>query len=98
MSRRSLLLLALLLLVAGCRTGPPKESGHFRPPDLVAITNLDSTIRLDIRYATSNNFLHRPVYREAKAFLQRPAAEALVRAHRSLKQKGYGIVVFDGYR
>ena len=38
------------------------------------------------------------MYREAKAFLQRPAAEALVRAHQSLKQKGYGIVVFDAYR
>src|SRR5256885_323456 len=97
MSRRSVLFLVLLLL-SGCRTGPPKESGHFRPPDLVAITNLDSTIKLDIRYATTNNFMHRPVYRQAKAFLQRPAAEALVRAHRSLKEKGYGIVLFDGYR
>ena len=97
MIRLATLLLALFLL-AGCQSGPPKESGDFRKPDLVAITNLDPTIRLDIRYATTNNFLHRPVYRQAKAFLQRPAAEALVRAHRSLKTKGYGIVVFDGYR
>ena len=59
---------------------------------------MDPTIRLEIRYATTNNFLQRPVYSQAKAFLQRPAAEALVRAHRSLKTNGYGIVVFDGYR
>ena len=76
---------------------PPVETGKL-PPDLVEIQALDPTIRLDIRYATSRNFVGRPVYKEARAFLQRPAAEALVRAHRALATKGYGIVVFDGYR
>jgi zinc D-Ala-D-Ala dipeptidase len=38
------------------------------------------------------------VYRQARAFLQRPAAEAMVRAHQKLKAKGYGLLVFDGYR
>ena len=95
--RFSTLLLATVLL-AGCQHGPPKEPGQFRDADLVEVVKLDPTIRLDIRYATTNNFMHRPMYAEAKAFLQRPAAEALVRAHRTLKAKGYGIVVFDGYR
>ena len=40
----------------------------------------------------------RPMYHQARAFLQRPAADALVRAHQSLKSQGYGIIVFDGYR
>ena len=62
------------------------------------IVRLDPTIRLDIRYATANNLLGHPVYSEARAFLQRPAAEALVRVNRALKEKGYGLVVFDGYR
>jgi D-alanyl-D-alanine dipeptidase len=97
--RHSLLTgLLAALLVTGCQTGPPKESGQFRRSDLVEIVKLDPTIHLDIRYATTNNFLGRPVYAQAKAFLQRPAAEALVRAHRKLREKGYGIVVFDGYR
>ena len=87
-----------LTLVIGCQPGPPKETGTFRKPDLVEIKSLDPTIRLDIRYATTNNFMARPMYAQAKAFLQRPAAEALVRAHRNLKRKGYGIVVFDAYR
>jgi zinc D-Ala-D-Ala dipeptidase len=97
---RSRLSIGLLttLLCAGCQHGPPKERGHFRESDLVEIAQLDPTIRLDIRYATTNNFLHRPVYNEARAFLQRPAAEALVRAHRALRPKGYGVVVFDAYR
>ena len=94
---RTLLWLATVLLV-GCQHGPPKESGNFREPDLVEIIKLDPTVRLDIRYATTNNFMRRPMYRQARAFLQRPAAEALVRAHQSLKPKGYGILVFDGYR
>ncbi len=96
--RAALIVLVLPGLIVGCKHGPPKESDTFRPSDLVEITNLDPTIRLDIRYATTNNFMHRPMYRQARAFLQRPAAEALVRAHRRLKLKGYGILVFDGYR
>lgn len=98
MKRGNSIVLFAALLLAGCQSGPPRESGNFRPSDLVEIVQLDPTVRLDIRYATTNNFLHRPVYAQAKAFLQRPAAEALVRAHQKLKAKGYGIVVFDGYR
>lgn len=76
----------------------PVERGSFRKPELVELLTLDPTIKLDIRYATSKNFLGRPVYREARAFLQRPAALALVRVHQSLKRHGYGLLVFDGYR
>ena len=77
---------------------PPSEAGPFRLVDLVLLTSLDPTIRLEIRYATADNFLSSPVYSEARAFLQRPAAEALVRAHRALKEKGYGLLVHDAYR
>lgn len=80
------------------QSGPPVEAGTFRKADLVELVALDPTIHLDIRYATDNNFAGKPVYRQARAFLQRPAAEAVVRAHRALAAKGYGIVVFDGYR
>ena len=83
---------------AGFAQGPPKESGAFRKPDLVELVKLDRTIKLDIRYATSNNFLGRPVYKEARAFLQRPAAEALVRVNMALRKKGYGLIIHDGYR
>jgi len=77
---------------------PPVEPGPFRPADLVELVTLDPTIRLDIHYARPDNFTGAPVYTEARAFLQRPAAEALVRAHRTLHAKGYGLLVFDGYR
>jgi D-alanyl-D-alanine dipeptidase len=77
---------------------PPKEKGEFKEPDLVAITSLDPTITLEIRYATTNNFLGSVFYPEPGAFLQRPAAEALRRASEELRPLGYGLRVFDAYR
>ena len=44
------------------------------------------------------NFLSTPIYREAHARLQRPAAEALVRVNRTLKGLGYGLLIHDAYR
>jgi len=97
---RLLTILALVVIVPGVcyAQGPPKETGTFRKPDLVELIKLDRSIKLDIRYATSNNFLGRPVYTEARAFLQRPAAEALVRANKALRKRGYGLIIHDGYR
>lgn len=80
------------------RATPPTEAGTFRPSELVELVRLDTAIRLDIRYATGDNFLSTPLYSQARAFLQRPAAEALVRAHSRLRQQGYGILVHDAYR
>jgi zinc D-Ala-D-Ala dipeptidase len=80
------------------RESPPKEEGTFRKSDLVELVKLDPTIKLDVRYATTNNFLGTPLYTQARAFLQRPAAEALVRANRELEKKGYGLIIHDGYR
>jgi D-alanyl-D-alanine dipeptidase len=77
---------------------PPKEDGPFRPADLVDLATLDRSITFDIRYATADNFLSTPVYEQARAFLQRPAAEALLRAHQALRKQGYGLRIFDAYR
>ena len=77
---------------------PPVESGSFHKLDLVELASLDPTIHLDIRYATSNDFLGTPVYSQARAFLQRPAAEALLRVQRKLRALGYGLLIHDAYR
>lgn len=65
---------------------------------MVELTTLDKTIKLDIKYATADNFVGKVVYPEARAFLQRPAAEGVVRVHRELGERGLGIVIYDGYR
>lgn len=77
---------------------PPKEAGPLRKPDLVELTSLDPGFHLDIRYAQSNNFLSTPVYTQARAFMQRPAAEALQRALKKLQPLGYGLLIHDAYR
>ena len=92
------ILLFVAALFASCAAKPPHETGDFKQSDLVELIKLDTAIHLDIRYATSNNLTGRPVYNQARAFLQRPAAEALVKINAELKSLGYGLLVFDGYR
>jgi D-alanyl-D-alanine dipeptidase len=78
---------------------PPEEKGDFRKPDLIDLARLDETIKLDVRYAGDDNFAGTPFYPAgARAFLQKPAAEALVRVHRKLADQGYGLLIHDGYR
>ena len=65
---------------------PPEETdifGNAGPGGL-----LRSTRRSIWTFATprTNNFLSTPVYKEARAFMQRPAAEALLRAHREVAE------------
>jgi D-alanyl-D-alanine dipeptidase len=76
----------------------PHEDGPFRKPELAELTILDPSIHLDIRYATSNDFLGAPVYSQARAFLQRPAADALLRVQKKLAPLGYGLLIHDAYR
>jgi CubicO group peptidase (beta-lactamase class C family)/D-alanyl-D-alanine dipeptidase len=87
-----------VLRKAALAATPPKETGTFRKADLVELRSLDSTIKYDIRYATSNNFMGTPFYTSAHAFMQRPAAEAVVRASAVLRRLGYGLLIHDSYR
>lgn len=92
--------LVWILLASACvlaQTAPPREKNK-READLVELITLDKTIKLDIRYARTDNFVSKIVYPEARAFMQRPAAEAVARVHRKLKKQNLGLVIFDGYR
>jgi zinc D-Ala-D-Ala dipeptidase len=91
----------LALCIAGfvwSAAGRAQEQDLRFARELVELVTLDSTLRLDIRYATPGNFMGRVMYSQARAFLQRPAAEALVRVHQDLRRQGYGLIIFDGYR
>ncbi|MEM9821647.1 MAG: M15 family metallopeptidase [Bacteroidota bacterium] len=59
---------------------------------------LDSTIIIDLRYATTDNFVKEKMYDCPRCFLRPPAAKALVALHREFQQQGLGIKVFDCYR
>lgn len=86
-------------LVANARKmSPPAPSGRLRKPDLVEVNKIEPSTKLDVRYATENNFMGAPFYDQPRFFLQRPAADGLIRAHRKLAEHGFGIVLIDGYR
>ena len=55
-------------------------------------------IKLDVRYATKNNFFGAAVYEVEKAFLRLPAAKALKKVQQELNKKGLGLKIFDAYR
>jgi len=77
---------------------PPVETGDFLESDLIELAPLDARVRYDIRYATTNNFMGAVFYPAAHAFLQRPAAQALVRAQQRVAAYGYGLLIHDAYR
>ncbi len=78
---------------------PPAEKGEFRGSQLVELASVDKTIKTDLKYATDDNFMGTALYpNTAKAYMQKPAAEALAKVAADLKEKGYGLLVFDSYR
>jgi D-alanyl-D-alanine dipeptidase len=68
------------------------------PVGWAEITRLDPTIRLDLRYATDNNFVKEKMYDCPRCFLRPDVAKALVKAHKQLKKRGLGLKMYDCYR
>jgi zinc D-Ala-D-Ala dipeptidase len=94
------------LAVATLDTVPPTKKPKVvkpKPENLKAagfadVEQLDSSILIDIRYATTNNFMKAKVYDCARCLLRPEAAQAVVKAQKILKAKGYGLKMHDCYR
>ncbi|HEY8689829.1 MAG TPA: M15 family metallopeptidase [Chitinophagaceae bacterium] len=57
------------------------------------------TIVLDLRYATTNNFMHKKLYPAiTTTYLRLPAAKALAHVQSELYEMGLGLKIFDAYR
>ena len=105
-----------LITLVGCLPASPPSARSASPsvnteetavaPDAVADTllvevlGIDSSIVVDLRYATSNNFTGAPLpgYLANRAYLRREAAAALAGVQRGLRPQGLGIKIFDAYR
>jgi zinc D-Ala-D-Ala dipeptidase len=109
LSRRAALCGLMLLPINGCAREKRGQEASETPQGvapqrqkldsgLVELVTLDPDIRLDIRYATPQNFTGKILYKQARAFLQPVAAQALLRAHLRLKNAGFGLTIFDAYR
>jgi D-alanyl-D-alanine dipeptidase len=81
---------------------PPLQVASDAAADslLVDVRSADSTIQVDLRYATANNFTGAPLpgYEAPRALLRRVVAAALGRVQRRLRTGDLGLRVFDGYR
>jgi D-alanyl-D-alanine dipeptidase len=91
-------LLGLALLCVTCSAfaigKAPADAGEF-----VDIKSVDSSIIVDLRYASPNNVTRRPLYPPGTPALVRASvAERLVIAQKYLKEKGYGLKIWDAYR
>jgi D-alanyl-D-alanine dipeptidase/CubicO group peptidase (beta-lactamase class C family) len=86
------------LLTAAKKMSPPPQSAGLRKPQLIEVHQVESSTKLDVRYATDDNFMGHTFYDSPRFFLQKPAADALLRAHRKLAAQGLGIALIDGYR
>lgn len=75
-----------------------KLAEDFPDKKLVDLEEFIPGIVLDIRYATKHNFTRQKIYKQAKAFLRLPAAEALKKIQEELNGKGLGLKIFDAYR
>lgn len=93
-----LLTIVILLFSMQALAKTKTAETNLRENELVELIKLDPTLKLDIRYATKNNFLKRVIYKEAKAFLQKPVAEALIKVQKRVKKDDYSLLIFDGYR
>ena len=68
---------------------------------LVDIQTLDSTIRVELKYSTTNNFVGVDVYGDlSKAYLQKEPSLKLVKAQRYLREThpGYSLLIYDAAR
>ena len=65
---------------------------------LVELKRYIPGLKLDIRYATKNNFAKQAVYKQARAFARLPVAKALKSVQTELNKSGLGLKIFDGYR
>ena len=55
-------------------------------------------VRIEVRYATADNFMKEALYPEARCLLRRETAEKLVRVQSRLLSQGLSLKIFDAYR
>lgn len=78
--------------------GPIAAKPNTEHKGFTDVVSLDPSIRLDIRYATADNFTKAKIYDCPMCLLRPEAAEAVAKAHNMLKKKGLGLKMFDCYR
>ena len=70
----------------------------MRKDDFVDIEQMIPSIKIQMIYATHDNFVKKSVYPIAKCFLRRGTALKLLKVQKELQVLNLGLLVYDGYR
>lgn len=91
---------ALLAVVLAVPAVAPAAERAAPAGAFVSLRSVDPSILVEMRYASSHNFVGRPVrgYDEPVCILTRQAAEALKRAQAEVRRRGFTLKVYDCYR
>lgn len=86
--------LLLLIFIAGYQTA------NALPENFVYLKNIAPSIKQDIRYNSSHNFVGKHIngYQKSTCILTHDAAEMLTNVQKQLNKKGLGLLVYDCYR
>lgn len=99
---RFLFCVAFSLLFAHCAQEPYAEPIPIKrmPAALCYVDEVVPSIRTDLKYAGTDNFVGRPIagYAGRRAVLRKDAALALKKASDILAKKGLGLLIWDAYR
>lgn len=90
--------LVALTLQATVAMAEDASDAALKQAGLVEPTQLDPSLVLDIRYATTNNFAGRQVYPSPRCYLRGDIARRLLAVQKQLRSKGLGLKVYDCYR
>ena len=64
----------------------------------VNVEDLDSSVEINLKYATSDNFTGKPIYTSSVCVLRKETATKLLAAETEFANLGYHIKVWDAYR
>lgn len=59
---------------------------------------VEESIIMDLKYATTDNFVKEKMYDCGRCFLRKEAAEKIFLIHQELQEQGFGLKMFDCYR
>jgi D-alanyl-D-alanine dipeptidase len=89
-----------IILTIICLLFPLVTNATAIPAGFVYLNDIDNTIRSNLRYASNENFIGRPIaaYNKNVVILTKPAAEALKKAQAKLMKDGFSLLIYDAYR
>lgn len=84
---------------AACiKTDSVLVKGKTEQEDLVAVGEMIPAIKIELKYATGDNFTGKRIYEDDAAYLRRGTVQKLAKVQAELEDLGYSLKIWDAYR